>query len=294
MSNGGIRLAHYSFPLTDCPVMLHCGHFTLSLDRPLIMGIVNVTPDSFSDGGHFYSPEHAVTHAMKLVEEGADLLDIGGESTRPGAQSVGVEEELERILPVLEGLSNCGVPLSVDTMKPGVMRAAIRSGADMINDVNALQSPGALRAVADSGVGVCLMHMQGEPRTMQHNPHYQDVVAEVKDFLAARIVAAEGAGIARERIVIDPGFGFGKALEHNLALLRNLDAFQSLAVPLLAGLSRKSMLGALTGLGVAERMVPGLAAAVISAMKGAKILRVHDVKETRQALQIVNAVEGAR
>ncbi|BCB28320.1 dihydropteroate synthase [Sulfurimicrobium lacus] len=258
------------------------------------MGIVNVTPDSFSDGGKFHSTEQAIAHALRLIEHGADMLDIGGESTRPGAQSVCAAEELERIVPVLEGLAHCGLPLSVDTLKPEVMRAAIQAGADMINDVNALQSPGALQAVADSGVGVCLMHMQGEPRTMQHDPMYQNVVTEVKAFLAARIEAAEQAGIARERIVIDPGFGFGKALEHNLALLRQLDAFQSLGVPLLAGLSRKSMLGALTGLDAGERMVPSVVAAVISAMKGAKILRVHDVKETRQALQIVTAVEGAR
>jgi len=270
--------------------MLHCGRFTLSMDRPLIMGIVNVTPDSFSDGGKFFTTEHAIAHALQLVEEGADILDIGGESTRPGAQSVGVAEESARILPVLEGLAHCGLPLSVDTLKPEVMRAAIRSGADMINDVNALQSPGALQAVAESAVAVCLMHMQGEPRTMQHDPRYQNVLADVKTFLAARITAAKQAGIALERMVIDPGFGFGKALEHNLALLHGLDAFRSLGVPLLAGLSRKSMLGALTGLDAAERMVPSVAAAVISAMKGAKILRVHDVKETRQALQIVSAI----
>lgn len=225
--------------------MLHCGRFTLSLDRPLIMGIVNVTPDSFSDGGHFFSPARAMQHARQLVEEGADLLDIGGESTRPGAQAVGIEEELERVLPVLEGLSDCGVPLSVDTLKPEVMRAAIRAGADMINDVNALRAEGALQAVADSAVAVCLMHMQGEPRTMQQGPVYQDVAAEVKAFLG---------------------------------------------VPLLAGLSRKSMLGQLTGLPVGERMVPSVAAALIAAMKGARILRVHDVKETRQALQIFNAL----
>lgn len=270
--------------------MFYCGRFILSLDRPLIMGIVNVTPDSFSDGGHFYSPERAIAHALQLVEQGADLLDIGGESTRPGAQPVSVEEELSRILPVLEGLSHCDVPLSVDTLKPGVMRAAIRAGADMINDVNALRADGAMQAVADSGVAVCLMHMQGEPRTMQQAPRYQNVVAEVKDFLAARVAVAEQEGIARERIVIDPGFGFGKSLEHNLALLRGLGEFQELGVPLLAGLSRKSMLGALTGLPVEERMVPSVAAAVIAALKGAKILRVHDVKETKQALQIVGAL----
>jgi dihydropteroate synthase len=270
--------------------MFHCGRFILSLDRPLIMGIVNVTPDSFSDGGQFYTSARAIQHARLLVEQGADLLDIGGESTRPGAQAVGIEEELERVLPVLEGLSDCGVPLSVDTLKPEVMRAAIRTGVDMINDVNALRTEGALQAVADSSAAVCLMHMQGEPRTMQHSPLYQDVVAEVKTFLAERIAAAEQAGIRRERMVIDPGFGFGKTLEHNLDMLRQLESFASLGVPLLAGLSRKSMLGLLTGLPVEERMVPSVAAAVISAMKGAKILRVHDVKETRQALQIVSAM----
>lgn len=275
----------YQVPLADGRV--------LSLGtRTFIMGIVNVTPDSFSDGGHFFSPARAMQHARQLIEEGADLLDIGGESTRPGAQAVGIEEELERVLPVLEGLSDCGVPLSVDTLKPEVMRAAIRAGADMINDVNALCSEGALQVVADSAVAVCLMHMQGEPRTMQHSPQYQDVVAEVKAFLDARIAAAEQAGIQRNRMVIDPGFGFGKTLEHNLDLLRQLDAFAGLGVPLLAGLSRKSMLGLLTGLPVGERMVPSVAAAVIAAMKGAKILRVHDVKETRQALQIFNALGG--
>lgn len=254
------------------------------------MGIVNVTPDSFSDGGHFSTPERAIAHALQLIEQGADLLDIGGESTRPGAQSVDVVEEQARILPVLEGLIDCGVPISVDTVKPEVMSAAIRSGADMINDVNALRAEGAMRVVADSGVAVCLMHMQGEPRTMQHDPSYVDVVAEIYSFLAARIDAVERGGIARERVVVDPGFGFGKTLEHNLSLLSHLEDFQSLGVPLLAGLSRKSMLGALTGLPVMERMVPSVAAAVISAMKGAKILRVHDVRETRQALQIYSAL----
>ncbi|MBZ0104487.1 MAG: dihydropteroate synthase [Sulfuricella denitrificans] len=274
--------------------MLHCGRFTLPLDRPLIMGVVNVTPDSFSDGGQFYSIERAIEHARQLIREGADLLDIGGESTRPGAQAVGIDEELQRILPVLEGLSDCGVPLSVDTQKPDVMRAAIRAGADMINDVNALRAEGALRAVADSAVAVCLMHMLGEPRTMQQNPVYQDVTAEVGAFLEERIAATEQAGIARKRIVADPGFGFGKTLEQNLAMLKHLDSFIALGVPLLAGLSRKSILGSLTGLPVEERMVASVAAAVISAMKGARILRVHDVKETRQALQIVSAVEGMR
>lgn len=280
-------ITHHSLLMTR---MFHCGRFTLSLDRPLIMGIVNITPDSFSDGGHFYSPELAIEHAIKLIAQGADLLDIGGESTRPGAQAVGVEEELQRVLPVLEGLRECGVPLSVDTLKPEVMRAAIRAGADMINDVNALRAEGALQAVADSAAAICLMHMQGEPRTMQQGPFYQDVVAEVKAFLDERIAAAEQAGIERKRIVIDPGFGFGKTLEHNVGMLRQLDDFATLGVPLMTGLSRKSMLGALTGLPVEERMVPSVAAAVVAAMKGAKIFRVHDVKETRQALQIVSAL----
>lgn len=258
------------------------------------MGIVNITPDSFSDGGNYFSPEQAIAHALRLVEDGADMLDVGGESTRPGARPVGVSEEIDRILPVLEGLTQCALPLSVDTLKPEVMRAAIQAGVDMINDVNALQADGALRVVADSGVAVCLMHMQGEPRTMQHAPHYQDAVAEVNGFLAARINAAQQAGIDIGRILIDPGFGFGKALEHNLALLHNLEAFLTHGVPLMAGLSRKSMLGSLTGLAVTERMVPSVAAAVIAAVKGARILRVHDVKETKQALQIVSAVEDAR
>ena len=270
--------------------MLHCGRFTLSLDRPLIMGIVNVTPDSFSDGGHFCSSEHAIAHARLLIEQGADLLDIGGESSRPGAQAISVEQELQRVLPVLAGLVECGVPLSVDTQKPAVMRAAIQAGADMINDVNALRAGGAMQTVANSSVAVCLMHMLGEPRTMQQSPRYPDVVTEVSAFLSERIASAERLGIARNRIIIDPGFGFGKALQHNLALLRQMRDFHSLGVPLLAGLSRKSMLGALTGLPVGERMVPSVAAAVIAAMSGARILRVHDVKETRQALQIVSAL----
>ncbi len=274
--------------------MLHCGRFTFHLERPLIMGIVNVTPDSFSDGGRHDSIDRAIAHAIRLLEEGADILDVGGESTRPGAVAVDADQELCRVLPVVERLVQLGVPISVDTSKPEVMRAVIRAGADMINDVSALRAEGALQAVADSHSAVCLMHMQGEPRGMQHQPHYQDVVSEVRIFLAAQIAAVEQAGISRERIVVDPGFGFGKTLEHNLELLRHLDSFHELGVPLLAGMSRKSMLGALTGLAVEDRIYPSVVAAVIAVIKGAQIVRVHDVKETRQALQIVSAVEGKK
>lgn len=274
------------------PHMLHCGRFSLSLSRPLIMGIVNATPDSFFDGGCHASSEHAIAHAMRLLEDGADILDIGGESTRPGAGAVSAETELARVLPVVTELVKADVPLSVDTSKPEVMRAVIDAGADMINDVNALRAEGALEAVAGSRVALCLMHMRGEPRTMQRQPQYREVVSEVMDFLAARVAAAERAGIERGRIVVDPGFGFGKTLEHNLELLRRLEHFGTLGVPVLAGLSRKSMLGALTGLAVAERMIPSVAAAMIAAAKGARIIRVHDVKESRQALQIFSAVEG--
>lgn len=272
--------------------MFHCGKFTLSFSRPLVMGIVNVTPDSFSDGGCYDSPRAAIEHALRLVDEGADILDIGGESTRPGASPVGVEEELRRVMPVLEGLKDCGVPLSVDTFKPEVMRAAIAAGVAIINDINALQGEGTLEAVAASDVGICLMHRQGEPQTMQRAPRYIDVVAEVEDFLRARIAAAEAAGIARDRLLIDPGFGFGKSLEHNLALLRGLPRLRALGVPLLAGLSRKSMLGKITGLEVGERLHASVVASSLAVLKGAKIVRVHDVKATREALQVVAAIEG--
>ena len=271
--------------------MLHCGRFTLPLSRPLIMGIVNVTPDSFSDGGRHASAAAGIEHAFRLLEEGADILDVGGESSRPGAQPVGIDEELRRVLPIVEALQGGDTPVSVDTCKTGVMRAAIAAGADMINDIHALQGEGALEAVAGSNVAVCLMHRQGMPQTMQLAPRYGDVVAEVMAFLAERMAAAETSGIGRERLVVDPGFGFGKSLEHNLALLRQLDRFQALGAPLLAGLSRKSMLGQITGLDVDARLIPSVAAAVIAAMKGAKIIRVHDVKASKEALQIVNAIE---
>jgi len=272
--------------------MLSCGRFTFSLSRPLIMGIVNVTPDSFSDGGHFLDAKQAIERGLLLIEQGADLLDIGGESTRPGAASVPEKEELARVLPVLAGLRDNGVALSIDTQKPGVMRAAIDAGADMVNDVNALQLPGAVAAVASSGVAVCLMHKQGDPQTMQQLPMYYDVVAEVRAFLQARLDAAQAAGIARERLVIDPGFGFGKNLEHNVALLKQFDVLTDLGVPVLAGLSRKAMLGKIADLEMHERVHASVAAVVLAVMKGAKIVRVHDVKATRDALAIVNAVEG--
>lgn len=272
---------------------LHCGRFRLPLDKPLIMGIINVTPDSFSDGGMSASPRLAVDLAERLVADGAHILDVGGESTRPGAQPVGLQEELDRVLPVLEGLKGCAVPVSVDTYKPEVMRAAIAAGASMVNDVNALRAPGALAAVAASDAGICLMHMQGNPQTMQDDPRYGDVVAEVRDFLAGRLRAAERAGVGRERIVADPGFGFGKKTEHNLALLRHLDSFQELGVPLLVGLSRKSVLGGITRRNVAEeRVYASVAAALLAVAKGAAILRVHDVRATRDALAVWEAVRG--
>lgn len=264
----------------------------LAPHRPLIMGIVNVTPDSFSDGGLCASTESALRHAVRLIEQGADWLDIGGESTRPGSMPVDVEEELRRIIPVVEALAGRGVPVSVDTTKPEVMRAAIKAGAAMINDVNALRSPGALEVVAAGGAAACLMHMQGEPRNMQINPQYDDVVAEVKEFLQQRLDAAQAAGITRERLVIDPGFGFGKTQEHNIELLRHLDCFSDLGVPLMVGLSRKAMLGKITGNEAADRVHASVAAALLAATKGAGIVRVHDVKATRDALAVYNAVNS--
>jgi dihydropteroate synthase len=272
---------------------LICGKFELDLTQPRVMGIVNVTPDSFSDGGRFSATEVAVRHAMQLVAEGADVLDIGGESSRPGATPVPLDEELRRVIPVIEELAcQAGVPISIDTYKPQVMRAAAAAGADIVNDINALQSPGALEAVAETNVGVCLMHMQGNPQTMQTDPQYQDVVGEVADFLRARMAAAEEYGISRERIVLDPGFGFGKRSIHNIALLRELETLCALGRPVLVGLSRKSVLGQIVGADVDARLHASLSAAVIAAMKGVRILRVHDVKATVDALRVVSAVEG--
>ncbi len=257
------------------------------------MGIVNVTPDSFSDGGRFAATDRAIEHGLALVAQGASILDIGGESTRPGATAVPLDEELRRVIPVIEGLAGqAGVPISIDTYKPEVMHAAIATGAAIVNDVLALQQPGALEVVAGSNAGVCLMHSQGTPQTMQIDPQYGDVVREVADFLQSRMAAAEAHGIARDRIVLDPGFGFGKRSVHNLTLLRELHALSALGQPILAGLSRKSVLGQVTGCDVDARLHASIAAAVIAAMKGARILRVHDVKATVEALKIVSAVEN--
>lgn len=256
------------------------------------MGIVNVTPDSFSDGGCFASTQQAIAHALALVGQGADILDIGGESTRPNAQPVPLDEELKRVIPVIEGLQGLtSVPLSIDTYKPQVMQAAIEAGAAIVNDVRALQEPGAVEVVARTNAGVCLMHMRGTPQTMQDDPVYADVVADVRDFLAARVQVLRNAGVAPERIVLDPGFGFGKRTTHNLALLRELPTLCELGYPVLAGLSRKSVLGQVAGVEVGDRLPASLAAAVIAALKGAKILRVHDVRATVDALKVLQAVE---
>ncbi len=256
------------------------------------MGIVNVTPDSFSDGGKHLQRDAALAHAQQLIAEGADILDIGGESTRPGARPVSIQEEMDRVLPIIEELRDAAVPISIDTFKPEVMLAAIAAGAQMVNDINALQDAAAMNAVAASHAAVCLMHKQGNPQTMQEQPVYQNVVAEVRAFLGERIAAAEAAGIQGDRIVIDPGFGFGKTLAHNLALLQGLNELASLGVPVLAGLSRKSMLGALTGQDVAQRLPASVAAALIAVQRGANIVRVHDVRATVDALKILRAVNS--
>lgn len=273
-------------------MFLQCGGYRLSLDRPLLMGVVNVTPDSFSDGGRYFSPASAVAHARRLIDEGADLLDIGGESSRPGAAPVNLDEERRRVLPVLEALLATGVPLSVDTQKPELMREAATAGAAMINDINGFEAAGALEGIADTACAVCIMHKQGSPQTMQQAPRYHDVVAEVGAYLRQRVDAAVAAGITRERIVIDPGFGFGKTLDHNIGLLRGLGKLAKSGVPVLAGLSRKSMIGALTGRAVDGRLPGSIAAALIAVRHGAAILRVHDVAETRDALAVWMAVES--
>lgn len=273
------------------PKKFQCGRYTFPLDRPYVMGIVNVTPDSFSDGGQFSNTDLAVEHALKLVEEGADILDIGGESTRPNAEPVPLQEELNRVIPVIQALQGrVNVPISIDTYKPEVMRAAIAAGADLVNDIKALQEIGALEAVKKSNVGICLMHMQGTPQTMQIDPHYEDVVAEVKTFLNQRLQILLAAGVEKNRILLDPGFGFGKTREHNIRLVKELDQLLDLGQPLLVGLSRKSVLGKLTGGDESQRLHASVAAAVVSAMKGAHIVRVHDVSATVEAMKIVAAV----
>ena len=272
---------------------LTCGNFHLDLSTPVVMGILNLTPDSFSDGGRFPDCDSAISHAQAMVSEGAAIIDIGGESTRPGAAPVSVQQELDRVMPVVESLvAELPVPLSVDTSKPEVMQAAISAGAGMINDVMALRQEGAIEAVRDAcHVLLCLMHMQGEPRSMQQNPRYDDVVGEVRHFLLERAALCEKAGIAQSRIILDPGFGFGKTLEHNTALLKNIDLLAGDGYPLLVGISRKSMIGQLLGdVPVDQRLQGSVAAAVIAAMKGANILRVHDVRETVEALKIVEAL----
>lgn len=270
--------------------MFRCGKYQFDLKRPIVMGIVNVTPDSFSDGGSHASTVTAIAHAHRLVSEGADILDIGGESTRPGAAYVSEQEELDRVLPVIEGLRSIAIPISIDTYKPVVMRAALLAGASMVNDVNALQTEGALAVVTNSDAAVCLMHKQGTPQTMQRRPVYQNVVEEVSAFLRERVAVLEAAGVARERIAIDPGFGFGKTVEHNLELLRHLGALGTLGVPILAGLSRKSMLGVITGREVGDRVSASVAAAMLAVQQGAAIVRVHDVRDTVDALKVLNAV----
>lgn len=274
-------------------MILQCGRYRLEFERPLIMGIVNVTADSFSGDGHAGSGlDAALRHAEALLTEGADILDIGGESSRPGALAVPEAEELARVVPLVERLKDCGVPLSIDTVKPAVMRAAIAAGADLINDIAALKAPGALEAVADSQAAVCLMHMQGTPGTMQADPQYVDVVGEVMQFLAERVAASEAAGIARERMVLDPGFGFGKTLAHNQTLFRALPQLQRFGLPLLVGVSRKSMLGQITGRDVGARMPASVAAAMLAVRQGAAIVRVHDVAATKDALAVLSALDS--
>ena len=270
---------------------LDCGGRKLDLSRPAVMGILNVTPDSFSDGGVFLSRENAIAHARRMAEEGADIIDVGGESTRPGAQPVSAQEEMDRVIPVIEALcEKISLPISIDTSKPEVMRAAVAAGAGFINDVRALRDEGALEAAASLHVPVCLMHMQGEPRRMQENPRYRDVVSDIGDFLRARLQVAQAAGIPAQRLVIDPGFGFGKTLEHNLELLRGLKKLQSLGAPILAGLSRKSLIGKALGLPVEGRLYASVALALMAVQNGARIVRVHDVGPTVEALRMWQAV----
>lgn len=283
------------FPKT----ILQCGRYRLPIAgddfRPLVMGILNVTPDSFSDGGRFNALELAISHAEQMLADGVDIIDIGGESTRPGAPPVSVDEELDRVMPVIYALRDCGKPLSVDTRRAVVMREALAAGADMINDVEGFRDPTSLAAVSEGDCAICIMHMQGQPQSMQQAPHYEDVLVEVSSFLRARAADAVAAGVARERICIDPGYGFGKTAAHNLTLLARQDELQNeVGLPLLAGLSRKSTIGQITGRPVEQRMAGSLGAALVAAERGARIIRVHDVAETVDALKIWDAARRAR
>jgi len=273
--------------------LLQCGRYQLPVShesRPLVMGILNVTPDSFSDGGLHASLAAAVARAEEMIEQGADIIDVGGESSRPGAEPLPLEQELERVMPVLAALKDCGKPLSVDTYKPAVMREAIAAGADMVNDITGFRDAQAIAAVKDSNCALCIMHMQNDPQTMQLKPEYLDVVNEVGDFLLERATALKTAGIDANRLCVDPGFGFGKTLEHNLDLLRNLSALRKrLRLPILAGVSRKGMIGALTGRELDQRVAGSVSAALAAAVNGARILRVHDVRETVDALKVWQA-----
>ena len=271
--------------------VLDCADTALDLSKPQIMGILNVTPDSFSDGGLFIDPKKAVLQAHKLFQEGAAIVDVGGESTRPGATPVSAQEEMDRVIPVIEAIrQELPVIISIDTCKPQVMREAVRAGAGLINDVYALRQPGAVETVAGLKVPVCLMHMQGEPRTMQHNPHYTNVINEVKEFLRQRIAECVNAGIDKKRLIIDPGFGFGKSVQHNLTLVKHLSAFLSLDLPVLVGFSRKSTIGAILDKPSDDRMIGSVSLATIACWLGAHIFRVHDVKQTADALKLCNAV----
>jgi dihydropteroate synthase len=283
------------------PATWRCGRFLFDFSkrqRPLVMGILNTTPDSFSDGGKFRTPRDAIAQAERMIADGADMIDIGGESTRPGAEPVSLQEELDRVLPVIEALKNCDVPLSIDTYKAETMRQALAEGVDCVNDIWALRQEGAVEAIIESDkenpkkqCGIILMHMQRDPQTMQFDPMYQDVIAEVKQFLQARAKLLQEQGVSQNRIAIDPGFGFGKSLEHNLKMLADFDQFSQLGYPVLAGISRKSMLGKLTGRDTNDRVAPSVAAAILAADRGARIIRVHDVQETVDSLKLWEAIQ---
>jgi dihydropteroate synthase len=280
--------------LQKMPTTWRCGRFLFDLTkrkRPIVMGILNATPDSFSDGGKFRTVKDAIIKAEQMIAGGVDLIDIGGESTRPGAEPVELQEELDRVLPIIEALKDCGIPLSIDTYKAQTMRQALHAGVDCVNDIWALRQPGALEAVMEShDCGIVLMHMQRDPLTMQFNPEYQDIIKEVKGFLKDRAQLLISKGISGDRIAIDPGFGFGKSLEHNLSMLTNFADFSTLGLPVLAGISRKSMIGKITGKDTNERVAPSIAAAIMAADRGAQIIRVHDVPETVDALKLWEAI----